>query len=86
MYNQELQSQMGWGDGVCMDFDSSFSQIASSVRYAGAPNGYQFESLNLYQYDNYGGEDKYFIEETPKIDKFGKSIVITGCEAWTVYE
>ena len=86
MENPGMQSEMGWGDGFCIDFDSSFSQMASSVRYAGAPNGFEFESLNLYQYDNYGGEEKYIVDETPKMDKFGKSVVVTGCDAWTVYE
>ena len=84
------KSEIGWGDGGCMDFDSSFSQTVSSARFVGYQNGYQFESLTFYQYDNYGGEEKStsmdLLHENPKIGQFGKSVIVTGCDAWTVYE
>ena len=83
-------SEIVWGDGGCVDFDSSFSQMASSARYVGYQGGYQFESLTLYEHDNYGGEEKstsiHLFNENPKLDRFGKSVIVTGCNAWTVYE
>ena len=78
----------GWGEGYCVDFDGSFSQKASSARFAGPPDGYKYSTLSLYQHDGYSGNEQWFYDETPnmEIDNFGKSVIVTGCDAWTLYE
>ena len=85
--NPGLSTFNGWGEGYCIDFDSGFSQIASSARYSGPPDGYKYSTLNLYQHDGYGGDEQYFYDSAPviNIQPSGKSIVLTGCDAWTVY-
>ena len=86
--NPELGSFTGWGEGYCVDFDGIFSQRASSARYVGAPNGYKYSTLSLFQFDGYSGNEQYFYEETPNVnyDNFGRSVIVTGCDAWTLYE
>ena len=86
--NPELMSFNGWGEGYCVDFDGSFSQRASSARFAGPPDGYKYSTLSLYQHDGYSGNEQWFYDETPstEIDNFGKSVIVTGCDAWTLYE
>merc|ERR1711879_600813 len=83
-----LSSFNGWGEGKCLDFDSRFSQKASSARYTGAPDGYKYSVLNMYQYDNYAGNEQYFYNDSPtvNIDNLGYSAVVSGCDAWTIYE
>lgn len=54
----------------------------------GAPDGWKYETLNFYQGEYYQGAEQYFYNDAQNvnIDNFGRSLVVTGCRPWTVYE
>ncbi len=62
--------------------------MASSVRFVGAPDGYKYDTINFYQYKFYMGLEQYSYGDTPTLnyDNLGRSAIITGCSAWTVYQ
>lgn len=75
-----------WGENRCVEMND-FSYKASSVRLAGAPNGYKYSTLNFYEGEYYAGEEQYFYQDAPYVDtRISRSMIITGCDAWTVYE
>ena len=91
VYNQDNPNAVtfnGWGENYCVDFDDGFLRAASSARFTGPPDGYKYSTLNLYQYDNYVGDEQYAYGDKPTLDKdnLGSSIIVTGCDAWTIYE
>ena len=50
---------------------------------------YRYSTLNLYEFDFYAGADQYFYGDDPSYDPSkvsGNSAVVTGCDAWTIYE
>ena len=80
----------GWGEGICFDLQGnpSFDNLASSVRFVGAPDGYKYDTLNLYEYDFYRGYEQYTYGDASSLnyDNLGRSIIVTGCQPWTVYQ
>ena len=48
----------------------------------------RFSTLNLYANEGFGGFEQYFYQDSPQFryDDFGASIIITGCDPWTLYE
>ena len=85
--NPNALAFQGWGEDYCLDFDQGFTQVASSARYTGAPDGYKYSTLNLYELTLYAGSDQYFYGDDPSFSKFNaQSAVVTGCDAWTIYE
>ena len=50
-----------WGEDYCEDLQGSpsFDNQASSVRFVGAPDGYKYSTINLYEYDFYMGIEEY---------------------------
>merc|ERR1712156_855292 len=41
-----------------------------------------------YQYDGYSGTEEYFDKDTIFLDNdnFGRSVIVTGCDPWTLYK
>lgn len=81
-------SFFGWGENYCTNFDSKFDNQASSARFVGAPNGYKYDTLNIYQGENFSGLEKFTYNDKPSFSEgeFGRSVIITGCSPWTLYE
>ena len=52
-YNPNLQSASyyAWGEGACFDLDVQIDNKASSLRYTGAPDGYKYDTFNVYEGD-----------------------------------
>merc|ERR1712110_591449 len=67
---------------------NDFAYKASSVRLTGAPDGYKYDTFNTYQYEFYQGSEQYFYQDATytQVDNFGRSVVVTGCNPWTVYD
>ncbi|XP_059083008.1 beta-crystallin A1-like [Tigriopus californicus] len=78
----------GWGEGACFTFDATFDDKASSLRFAGAPDGYKQDTINFYESKYFIGEEQYFYDDAPQFnfDNFGQSVIVTGCAPWTIYE
>jgi len=89
-YNQNNQNgaaQSAWGENYCEDL-TAFDNQASSIRFTGAPDGYKYDTINFFQYQFYMGAEHYYYGDSTQVnyDNFGRSAVITGYNAWTVYE
>lgn len=48
----------------------------------------RFDTLNIYEGENFAGLEKFTYNDKPSFSEgtFGKSIIITGCSPWTIYE
>merc|ERR1719232_1727766 len=88
--NPNAQAYSAWGENYCTDLQGSpsFDNKASSVRFVGAPDGYKYDTINLYQYDFYMGLEQYAYGDAPTLnyDNLGRSVIVTGCNPWTLYE
>lgn len=57
-------------------------------RYVGAPDGWKYDTLTLFEgskfsgYDQYSYGDKYSLQ----YKYFGRSVAVTGCTPWTLYQ
>jgi hypothetical protein len=58
----------GWGEGYCTDFDATFDNLASSVRFSGAPDGYKQDTINFYEGKYFMGQEQYFYDDAPQFD------------------
>ncbi|XP_059083004.1 uncharacterized protein LOC131880393 [Tigriopus californicus] len=89
-YNPDLTSAVfnGWGEKYCVDMDSNFDNRASSARFAGAPDGYKYDTINLYTGNYFMGAEQYYYDDAGHVnyDNLGRSAIITGCSPWTVYQ
>ena len=77
-----------FGDNYCTNVPSQFSDKASSVRFTGAPDAWKADTLNIYVNDYFIGAEEYTygdITEFKNNDRT-RSIVVTGCSPWTLYE
>jgi len=79
-----------WGENYCEDLQGSpsFDNLASSIRFVGAPDGYKYDTINLYEYNFYMGLEQYAYGDAPSLnyDNLGRSAIVTGCNPWTLYE
>jgi len=77
-----------FGDNYCTNVPSQFNNKASSARFTGAPDAWKADTLNIYVNDYFIGGEEYTygdVSEFQNNDR-AKSIIVTGCSAWTVYE
>merc|ERR1711963_285375 len=88
--NPSAQAYSAWGENYCEDLrgSPSFDNQASSVRFVGAPDGYKYDTINLYEWDFYMGLEQYAYGDAPTLnyDNLGRSAIVTGCTPWTLYE
>ena len=58
-----------WDEYNCLDFPSSFWDTASSLRYSGAPDGYQYDTINFYEGHYYMGHEHFYYDDAPSFTK-----------------
>jgi hypothetical protein len=77
-----------YGDNYCTDVPSQFENQASSARFTGAPDAWKADTLNLYLNEYFiGGEEYTYVDVSNlKYNDQAKSVVVTGCSPWTLYE
>ena len=63
-----------------------FNNKAISLRFVGAPDDWKASSLNLYSDVNFTREEEFAYGDIPEIKIKAKSVIVTGCEPWTVYQ
>ena len=88
-YSDRLRNvYVGWGENYCQRFGSDFAGLASSARFVGPPDGYKYDTLNLYEYDYFSGREDYHYTDNPNIylNYEVNSAIVTGCKPWTLYE
>merc|ERR1711935_322284 len=89
-YNKYSTGSANWwahGDNYCTDVPAQFMNAASSLRYTGAPDDWKFSTLNLYFNDYFIGDEEFMYQDMAYLnyDNQAMSIVVTGCQPWTIY-
>jgi len=90
-YNKNNLGGMNWwafGDNYCSNVPPQFDNAASSLRFTGAPDDMRYDTLNMYFNDYFIGDEEFTYDDKPALnyDNRAKSIVVTGCNPWTLYE
>ena len=77
-----------YGNNYCTNVPAAFDNVASSIRYVGVPDNAGTSTINLYNNEFFIGGEEYAYQDTYQLnyDNQAKSIIITGCTAWTVYD
>jgi len=90
-YNGYATGASNWwayGDNSCLDVPTQFDNVASSLRFTGAPDDWKYSTLNVYFNDYFIGDEEFTYNDMPQFnyDNRAKSIIVTGCQPWTVYQ
>ena len=87
-YNTGSANWWAYGDNYCLDVPAAFDNQASSLRFTGAPDDWKYDTLNLYFNDYFIGDEEFTYNDMTQLnyDNRAKSIVVTGCSSWTVYQ
>uniref|UniRef100_A0A0K2VIQ3 Beta/gamma crystallin 'Greek key' domain-containing protein n=1 Tax=Lepeophtheirus salmonis TaxID=72036 RepID=A0A0K2VIQ3_LEPSM len=76
-----------WGKNNKINNLGGINGKVSSIRYSGVED-LNANTLNFYEGPGFMGIEQYVYKDAPKLkyDNFGKSIIISGCKPWTLYE
>jgi len=87
-YNTNGASWWAYGVNSCMDVPTQFNNDASSLRFTGAPDDYMYDTLNLYFFDYFIGDEEFMYNDMPHLnyDNRARSVIVTGCNPWTLYQ
>merc|ERR1712080_84630 len=71
----------------CANVPAQFDNAASSLRFTGAPDDLRYDTLNLYFNDYFIGDEEFTYDDKPALnyDNRAKSVIVTGCNPWTLY-
>jgi len=74
-------------DNYCVNF-LTIGGTVSSARYAGSPKDYRTDSLTLYKYDYFQGQEEYILNQAANLNLIDnhQSIIITGNAHWTIFD
>merc|ERR1711872_205962 len=77
-----------YGDQYNIQMPSGFDNQASSLRFTGAKDDWRANTLNFYLNDYFIGGEEYTYGDIAQVNynDQAKSIVVTGCSGWTLYE
>merc|ERR1711997_1187750 len=77
-----------YGDNYCTNVPAQFDNQASSLRFTGAPDDLRYDTLNLYFNDYFIGDEEFTYDDKPALnyDNRAKSVIVTGCHPWTLYQ
>ena len=56
-----------------------------SLRFPGAPDDWKASSINIYSQEMFMGQEEFAYDDIPEFKIEASSIIITGCEPWTVF-
>lgn len=74
-----------YGYNNMVTIPTEFENKVSSLRFPGAPDDWKATSLNIYNQENFMGEEEFTYEDISNFTIEAKSIIVTGCKPWTVY-
>jgi len=76
-----------FGQNYCITLPILAGRV-SSIRYAGNSKDYRTDSLTLYQFEYFQGQEEYTLSQLPDLNLIGnhQSIIITGNSYWTLYD
>ena len=86
-YNIGASNWWGIGDNYCINVPPQFNNLASSLRFTGAPDDWRYDTINFYFNDYFIGDEEFTYGDKPQLNynNRAKSIIVTGCSAWTIY-
>lgn len=81
-----------YGNNYCTNLAWDYRNKASSARFVGHPNGYKLSAINIFRNREYAGEMvrcynggcQYFTKNG-YTDRIGNSLILNGCQPWTIY-
>ena len=90
-YNEMSPGAANWwayGNNYCTNVPTQFDNQASSLRFTGAPDGWEFDVLNLYFKDFFVGGEEFLYSDAAQLnyDNQAQSLIVTGCSPWTIYQ
>merc|ERR1719369_2662902 len=90
-YNVGVSSAADWwvfGDNYCRDVPSGFENKVSSIRFTGARDNWKRDTLNMYFEEYFIGDEEFTYNDMSVLnyDNRAMSVVVTGCQPWTLYE
>merc|ERR1719295_269622 len=74
-----------YGDNYCTALPYGFRNQASSLRLAGTPDGWQYETINFYKEEKFVGKESFTCEDNRRFKHDIRSLIVTGCDKWTLY-
>jgi len=74
------------GSQFCAEMPDTFDNRASSIRYAGLPDGDQFDSISFYSNEHFSGVEEFPQDSYPRLHEPPRSIIVNGCSQWTLYD
>jgi hypothetical protein len=90
-YNEMSPGAANWwayGNNYCTNVPTAFDNQASSLRFTGAPDGWEYDVLNLYFRDFFIGGEEFLYNDAAQLnyDNQAQSLIVTGCSPWTIYQ
>ena len=87
-YNTGAANWWAYGDNFCADMPVQFDNQASSLRFTGAPDDWNYDTLNIYFNNYFTGDEEFTYEDNPQLNynDRAKSLIVTGCTPWTLYD
>ena len=64
---------------------TQFKNNIKSIRFPGAPDDWKASSINIYSQEMFMGQEEFAYDDIPEFKIEASSIIITGCEPWTVF-
>jgi len=90
-YNELSAGAANWwayGNNYCTNVPTAFDNTASSLRFTGAPDGWEYDVLNLYFREFFIGGEEFLYNDMTQLnyDNQAQSVIVTGCSGWTLYQ
>ena len=65
-----------------------FTNSGYSTKFVGEPDDWLANSLNIYFDENFDDEEEFHYEDVPEMENGdkAKSLIVTGCKPWTLYQ
>jgi len=86
-YSTGSSNWWAYGDNYCLDLPQPFIQVASSLRFTGAPDDWKYDTLNFYFNNFFIGDEEFTYTDMPQLNynNRAQSLIVTGCSPWTLY-
>ncbi|CAL4117393.1 unnamed protein product, partial [Meganyctiphanes norvegica] len=89
-YNK-MAGRVYWLHGIdfCGNFPNDYTDMISSVRFAGDPTNWQADTLTVYEGQYFTGNEFYCTSDCGSLgnlDLDASSLIVTGTSPWTVYD
>ena len=87
-YSTGSANWWGFGDNMCSDLPTQLDNKVSSIRFTGAPDDWKYDTINIYFNDFFIGDEEFTYTDMTQVNynNRAKSVIVTGCSPWTLYQ